>query len=69
MTQLEQINQLSIIGLTFILAISSVFDFLYNYFEKNIILLIFYILLTGIGILVIIFFFNKKMKGVIKNEK
>jgi len=51
---LEQTNQLSIVGLTFILAISSVFDFLHNYFEKSIILLVSYIMLLGLGIILII---------------
>ena len=59
----EQINQISIIGLTFILAISSVFDFLYKYFEKSITLLISYFVLVGVGIIAIFSVFNKKMKG------
>ena len=67
---LEQINQLSIVGLTFILAISSIFDFLYNYFEKSIILLISYIILLGLGIILIILVLNKKIKKEkIRNDK
>jgi len=66
---LEQINQLSIVGLTFILTLSSVFDFLYNYFEKSIILLVSYIMLMGLGIILIILMFNKKEGKENENDK
>ena len=55
----EKSNQLSILGLTFILAVSSIFNFLYKYFEKNYYLLMIYVcfLISGSGIM---FLYYKK---------